>query len=173
MKGFYEQLSNGDLRSLEGVFSVTQEILNKPIRVSELVELLFTESDVVRMRAGDALEKIAAIRPDIVTPFAERLLSEAASIKQASVQWHLAQIFTEIRLTGEQTRRAIAILEANLHETGDWIVQNLTLEALAYFTFRGSLSPDYFQNLAQPHLNNPHKSVARRAEKLIAKLSAA
>ena len=87
----------------------------------------------VRMRAGDALEKIARIRPELLAPFTRRLLGDVADVDQPSIQWHLAQILTEIELTPQQRQRAIAILKRNLERYEDWIVLNLTLHALAHF----------------------------------------
>ena len=173
MKSLRDHVSGGDPRALHGVFEAVQTVLRTPARCAELVDLLFDADEIVRFRASDAIEKLAAARPDLITPFAERLLTEAGRIHQPSVQWHLAQILTEIRLSASQARRAAALLEQNLHSTTDWIVQNLTLEALAYFALRGDMAVDRFVNIAKAHLDNPHKSVARRATKLVAQFSAA
>jgi len=66
------------------------------------------------MRAGDALEKICRVHPDWFVPYLPRLLGDVAEIPQASVQWHLAQMFGEIEITDSQRSRAVAILTANL-----------------------------------------------------------
>ena len=103
-------LSGGDPRSLQGVDRAIAAVLADPGALDALFECLFCGSAVVRMRAGDALEKIARIRPELVAPFTRRLLSDVVDIDQPSVQWHLAQILIEIELTPEQRPLAVAIL---------------------------------------------------------------
>lgn len=171
MKALREHFTSANDHVLSGVFEVTQTVLHAPLRCAELVELLYDGDDSIRHRAGNALEKIAAVRPELVTPFADKLLSDISTINQPAVQWHLAQIFTEIRLTATQAKQAVAILERNMQTTTDWIVQNLTLEALAYFTLRGLLPDERFIEIARRHIDNPNDSVARRANKLVAQFS--
>ncbi|MGZ4232231.1 MAG: hypothetical protein ACXVVQ_12505 [Solirubrobacteraceae bacterium] len=166
-------LVGGDPRSLHGVDHVIAAALADPSALQALFECLFCAEAVVRMRAGDALEKIARIQPELLAPFTHRLLSDVADIDQPSIQWHLAQILTEIELTARQRRRAIAILERNLERYEDWIVLNLTLQALAHFA---QDDPELFRELVpilQSHRADTRKSVAKRATKLLAQLQQA
>jgi hypothetical protein len=60
----------------------------------------------------------------------------------------LAQILAEIELTPKQRSRAITILKRNLVRYEDWIVRNLTIEALAHFArqdqhLRAELIPSF------------------------------
>ena len=64
------------------------------------MQCVFSADEIVRMRASDALEKVCRSRPALLQPFVPRLLGEMSRIEQASVQWHLAQILTEVRLDG-------------------------------------------------------------------------
>jgi hypothetical protein len=50
------------------------------------------------MRASDVLEKVYRAHPGLLRPFVPRLLGQMSRIEQASVQWNLAQILTEVEL---------------------------------------------------------------------------
>ncbi len=86
--GVGQMLSGGAPRSLHGVDQVIAAVLAEPSALEALFECLFCDDSVVRMRAGDALEKIARIRPELLAPFARRLLSDVADVDQPSIQWH-------------------------------------------------------------------------------------
>jgi hypothetical protein len=139
-------------------------------RAGELFDCLFAEDAVVRMRAADALEKVALRRPELVAPFMDRLLTDAAAIDQPSVQWHIAQIVTEVPLSPEQRRRAIALLQYNLESAHDWIVLNLTMEALAHFARGDADLAAWLKPALRPHTSSKRKSIAKRAAKLVAEL---
>lgn len=125
-----ERLRGGDPRSLGRVDEVIELVLGDPARFDELFGCLLHDDPVVRMRAGDGLEKITRQRPELLEPYAERLLTDVAAIEQPSVQWHLAQMLREVTLNPSQRRRAVEVLKHNVELSGDWIVINLTLEAL-------------------------------------------
>jgi hypothetical protein len=119
------------------------------------------------MRASDALEKIARDQPVRFASYRRRLLTEIAEIDQPSVQWHLAQIFAEIELTPKQRDLAVSVLKRNLERYDDWIVINLTLEALAHFAHEDAgLRRELIPTL-QRHQSDPRKAVAKRATNLL------
>lgn len=165
-------LTGGDPGSLRNVDLVVGAASGQPERLAELVECVFSEDVIVRMRASDALEKVCRARPGLVQPFVPRLLTEMSRIDQASVQWHLAQILTEVQLDERQRAEAIAILERNLDTSGDWIVTNLSLQALATFA---RTSPEVRARLTgrlHRYERSRYKSVASRARKLLAEFGA-
>jgi hypothetical protein len=168
-----QTLSGGDPRSLHGVDQVIAAALEDPSALEALFVCVFCDDAVVRMRAGDALEKIARIRPELLASYTRRLLSDVADVDQPSIQWHLAQILTEIELTPQQRTCAIAILKRNLERCEDWIVLNLTLDALAHFARD---DPELHRDLVpilRSHQADTRKSVAKRATKLLALLQQA
>lgn len=164
-------LSGGDPRSLGRTEDVVRLVLRSPRRIGELFECQFVDDEVVRMRASDALEKVCQARPDLLEPFTRRLLDEVATIDQPSVQWHLAQILAALPLAGSDRRRAIAVLKRNLARSDDWIVINLTLEALASFAQTSPKLRKTLVNLLREYVHDPRKSVAKRANKLLAVLA--
>jgi hypothetical protein len=70
---FEQMLSGGDPRSLRGVEQVVAAALVDPSPLEALFGCLSCDDAVVRMRAGDALEKIGRVRPELLAPFARRL----------------------------------------------------------------------------------------------------
>lgn len=161
-------LTGGDPRRLQNVDEVVDFVLRHPQAVEELFACVFSEDEIVRLRASDALEKVCAHRPDLLQPYVERLLTDVASVDQPSVQWHLAQILATVDLTAAELERAVAILERNLDLYEDWIVTNLTLQSLAEFVRRrDDLRPDFVRRL-RTYEDTAYKSVAARVSRLLA-----
>lgn len=165
-----QMLTGGDPRSLGRTSEVVSLVLARPAAVQELFDLLFSADEIVRMRAGDALEKVCRSRPALLQPYADRLLTEVAAISQPSVQWHLAQMLSEISLDKQNRRRAIALLKRNLRETDDWIVTNLTLESMMKFAQDDPRFRTELKRLLPAYVKSPYKSVATRARKLLNRL---
>lgn len=166
-----QALTGGDRRSLGRTADVVDWVLSDPERLAELFQCLFDEDEIVRMRASDGLEKISRKQPDWFTPYAERLLTDVASIDQPSVQWHLAQILSRITLTPEQAEQAVELLEYNLDVYDDWIVVNLTLEALATFARQDHNLRGEFHTFLLKFQYSPKQSIASRVRKLLREFS--
>lgn len=161
-------LAGGDPRSLRNAATVIDAASHQPERLAELVQCVFSPDEVVRMRASDALEKVCRAHPGLLRPFVPRLLGEMSRIEQASVQWHLAQILTEVELDEAEQAAAISILEHNLDTSGDWIVTNLTLQALATFARTSPAARARLIERLHHYQDSPYKSVSSRARKLLA-----
>ena len=163
-----ELLTGGDPRSLRNADIVIDAASRRPERLEELVQCVFSADEIVRMRASDALEKVCRARPTLLQRFVPRVLGEMALIEQPSVQWHLAQILTEVDLDEGEQGEAITILEHNLDTSGDWIVTNLTLQALAMFARTSPAVRTRLIKRLRYYQDSPYKSVASRARKLLA-----
>jgi hypothetical protein len=72
-------LQGGDRRSLGRANSVVALILSQPARFPELIECLWSDDAIIRMRAADAAEKISAQKPQLLHPFKAELLGLAAA----------------------------------------------------------------------------------------------
>ena len=59
-------LSGGNPRSLGNTGRVVDLVVRHPARIDELGGCLFSDDEIVRMRAGDALEKICRQRPELL-----------------------------------------------------------------------------------------------------------
>lgn len=164
-------LTGGDRRSLGNTDKVIDYVLRNKARLIELIDCVDSSNEIVRMRASDALEKICKQNPQWFEIYKDKFLNDWPKINQPSVQWHLAQILSEIELTPDETQLAIKILKNNLGSTDDWIVENITLESLATFTRKGNFDVDEFVSILKLHQNSRHKSVISRINKLLNEFS--
>lgn len=167
---FEQTLSGGHPNSLGRTDDVIGVVLHDRRRLKALFGCLRSEDEVVRMRAGDALEKVCRERPSWLLPYRPRLLGEVSEIDQPSVQWHLAQILGQLELSPAQLRRGKAILKRNLKRSGDWIVLNVTMQQL----FEWSRQDPALRRWLEPQLErlgkDPRNSVSRRSKRLLAEL---
>lgn len=168
---FEEMLSTGEPRSLGQTEEVVRLVLADRRRLDQLFELLFHSDEIVRMRAGDALEKVCRQQPEWMSPFKERLLTEVSRIAQPSVQWHLAQMLGEIEWSPAETPRVIRLLKKILAGSNDWIVTNLTLESLSVFARKNAKLHQELTEICTSHLNSPYKSIATRCRRILRQLS--
>lgn len=163
-------LTGGDRRSLGRTEEVVGHVLLTPESMDELFSCLFHDDDVVRMRAGDALEKVCRQRPGLLAPYVDRILDDVAATEQPSVRWHVAQMLGEVALGPEQQRRALTVLDGYLRHSTDWIVLNCSLAAYAGLAEpEPSLRPRLRTHLER-HAGSQHRSVAKRAQRLLAAL---
>lgn len=164
----------GKSNSLGRVKEVIEAVLHDKTQLDELYDCLFDQDVWIRMRAVDALEKICRQHPDWLLPYIDKFQEEVASSSQASIQWHLAQIYNEVDLTPEQKHIAISWLEHLLSTTDvDWIAAANAMDTLVRFTKEGSVSKKKTISLLKMQQKHKSNSVKRRANKLLAELSAA
>ena len=119
------------------------------------------------------MKRVTIAHPDWVMDFMDRLQDDVASIDQASTQWTLAVIFDLTRdlLSEEQRRRAVEIMQRNLADHDDWIVLCNSMKVLGAW----ARTDEDLQSWLRPHAErlaeDPRKSVASNARKLLQSLS--
>jgi HEAT repeat protein len=124
------RLKGGDPRRLKNVSSVVDDVLHDPSRVDELVRAMSHDDAHVRMRAGDAAEKIGRSNPEYFQPHLALLLDLATTTEQASLRWHLAQLIPRLSLDALQRRAMVAAFRRYLDDRSA-IVKTSALEAMA------------------------------------------
>lgn len=167
-----ELLSGGDPRTLGRVDEAITLVIDDDTRLEELFGCLFHEDPIVRMRAADGLEKVAAQQPELLEPYVDRLLTEVPEIDQPSVQWHLAQILEEVMLSDEQRRHAVAVLKRVLGSSEDWIVLTATMQTLAGFAVGDEALRAWLIPVLASRLTDSRKAVAKRAGRMLERLGA-
>jgi hypothetical protein len=169
---FVDMLSGGHHNSLGRTQEVVGIVIDAKLRLDELFACLDSADELVRLRAGDALEKVCRERREWFVPSVDRFLAEIGRIDQPSVQWHTAQILDHLLpdLTDEQRRQATDLLCGYLDESGDWIVLNTSI---AILTGWAGSDPPLARSL-RPRLQrltgDRRRSVAGRAAKCLAAL---
>jgi len=123
-------LRGGDRRSLGRANSVVTLILLQPARFPELIECLWCDDAVIRMRAADAAEKISAQKPQLLRPFKAELLGLATEASQPELRWHLALMIPRLPLTSADRKQAFPLLKQYLNDRSS-IVKTCALQGLA------------------------------------------
>jgi hypothetical protein len=168
---FAAMLEGGHRNSLGRTEEVVDIVAADERRLEELFATLGAPDELVRMRAGDALEKVCRRQPGWFRPRVDRLIDEVGAIDQPSVQWHVAQMLQRLRgdLPGEQARRATELLQRNLSRSTDWIVLNVTMDVLAEWAADDAALDDWLIPELERLRADPRKSVAKRAAKHLAR----
>jgi hypothetical protein len=123
-------LQGGDRRSPGRANEVVTLILDQPKRFPELLDCLWCDDPVVRMRAADAAEKLSGQRAELLHPFKAELLGLAAETSQQEMRWHLALMIPRLPLTPAERKGAIAQLKEFLNDRSS-IVKTCALQGLA------------------------------------------
>ena len=126
------RLSRGNRTSLGRTHEVVAEVLASQRKFTALVACLAEEDPVVRLRASDAIEKIARSRPEWLEPFKLHILGIAGGVDQIEVRWHMAQILPRLALTSRERTVAIDILFDYLEDRSS-IVKTHAMQTLADF----------------------------------------
>lgn len=85
---------------------------------------------LVRMRCADAVEKITAVQPELLSPFRKRIIRLASVAGQQEVRWHLAQMVGRLAMTPAERRQMIGILTTYLDDPSR-IVKTFAMQAMA------------------------------------------
>lgn len=125
-----KKLAGGDRRSIGRANEAVAKVLERPARIGELFGGLWHSDAVVRMRAADALEKVCAKRPELLQPFAAKLLTVAGRSEQQEVRWHAALMIPRLELTTRQRAAAADIFFEYLRDRSS-IVRTWAMDALA------------------------------------------
>lgn len=165
---YEELLTGGHPNSLGNTLQVVDDILKDERKLKQLVDCYKSEDEVVRLRVSNAMKRICKEHPEWVAKFLDELIHDIAKINQASTKWTLSTLFMWLDsfMTNEQRLKAIEIMKANLHYD-DWIVQNTTSESLAHFARESTELKSWLKPELIKLTKSRHKSVARRAQKLI------
>ncbi len=166
MESFEDVLAvGGHANSLGRSAEVLKLVQTDRNRVKELFECIFAEDAWVRMRAIDTFEKLVRNNPAATKPFVQRIVSDLTKSEQASIQWHVAQLFTEIELDDKQTSHAIKWLKKRLSTTEvDWIVAVESMKALIHFHEQGSVLSEDLPTLFAIQKDHSSNTVRKKAQ---------
>lgn len=158
----------GKLNTLGRAEEIVQIVLADRSRLDELFECLFNDDAWIRMRAVDALEKVCRVHPEWLSPYIDQLLHEVAAIDQASIQWHLAEMFRKVELSPSKRQQAIDIMKRNIAKnSADWIVSSNTMETLAQYARSEYVTREEIIPLFKIQQTHHSKAVVKRATKLL------
>jgi len=158
--------AGGHKNTLGRAHEVLRIVLEDRSRLGELYESIFDDDAWVRMRAIDVFEKVCREHPDWIEPYIDRLQSDVSSSTQPSIQWHLAQIYMQVRMNDMQKSHAVTWLkQLQLSSEIDWIAAVNGMKALAYFVQQGDADEADLRRAARVLSQHKSNTVQRCAKK--------
>jgi hypothetical protein len=161
-------LEGTDRRSIGRADEVARLVLREPSRFRELIQCLWDENPVVRMRAADAAEKASAKKPRLLDRHKPELLGLLAEAEQIELRWHLAAIVPRLRLTAPERQRAAAALLRYL-EGRSSIVKTFALQGLADLARNDANLRRRVKHLLEEAAQSGTPAMRARARKLLKK----
>ena len=162
-------LKGGDRRSIGKANQVAKLVLSEPKRFAELLECLWDEDPIVRMRAADAAEKVTVRRPELLNPHQQELLGLLAEAEQSELKWHLALMVPRLALTSAERQRAAEWLQRYLEDRSS-IVRTFALQGLADLARQDPSLRDTARRTIEESLRTGTAAMKARARKLLREL---
>jgi len=125
-----KKLAGADRRSIGKSNEVVAEVLANPKLFGIVFEGMLNDDPVLRMRCADVVEKITIEHPEYLRPYKKKLLQQVAKIEQQEVRWHVAQLFSRLKLTPKERRAVVEIVRNYLNDKSR-IVKTFSMQALA------------------------------------------
>lgn len=168
-QAFAEMLAeDGKKNSLGRANEVVEIVLNDRSRLDELYRTIFDTDAWVRMRAIDAFEKVCRLHPSWIQSYIDAIQTDLSDNTQASIQWHIAQIYSHVELTQLQRKAAIHWLKTILRSSdADWIVAANSMATLAYFARQGYVNRSDLLTALSIQKNHKSHAVVKRANTLL------
>ena len=165
---FAIMLTGGHPNSLGRTIEVVEAVLADQSRLAELYLCYDEPDETIRLRTSNALKRVCRARPEWLTPYIDRFLTEVAGIDQASAQWSLAQLCRVLagHMTADQLKRAKKVLRRNLTQSQDWIVLNMTMQTLGDSAKNDPELGAWLRPRLRDLRADKRKSVAKWADKL-------
>jgi hypothetical protein len=159
-------LEGKDRRSIGRADEVARLVLRQPRRVRELIECLWNENPVLRMRAADATEKVSAKKPRLLDRYKSELLGLLAETEQIVLRWHLALMVPRLRLSATERQRAAAALQRYLEDRSS-IVKTFALQGLADLARNDLALQSKVKQLLEAAVQSGTPAMKARARKLL------
>ncbi|MEP6710136.1 MAG: hypothetical protein ABJA64_00260, partial [Candidatus Saccharibacteria bacterium] len=120
----------------------------------------------------DAIEKVCRQHPEWLLSYIDKFQNELASNNQPSIQWHLAQMYSQLNLNAQQKPIAIHWLKDLLSTVEvDWIVSANAMKTLVQFTNDGSTPVEDTVALLKLQQNHKSNSVVKKANKFLSDIA--
>jgi hypothetical protein len=161
-----DRLSTGTTRDLGCTNEVVREALHKPALVAELVGALNDQRTVVAHRASNALKKIQRSKPELLEPFAKRILQRALHTEHMHTRWSLTIILGELPLRGRDKSLAVDLMFEALSSSSA-LQRTFALTALANYAQNDTALRNRVRPILQRALTDPSAAIGARARKLI------
>ena len=164
-----KKLQGGDRRSTGRADEIADLVLGSPALFNELINGLFVEDPVVRMRTADAVEKITRVNPDLLKRWKGPLIRLAGDTEQQEVRWHMAQILPRLTLNATERKNIVEMLFNYLNDKSK-IVVTFALQALADFAIQDNRFRPRVIKVLEELTESGSPAVKNRGKKLLEQL---
>ena len=171
MSKILQKLRGDDLRSIGKADEVVQNILNDPSLFKEVFEGMLNKDPVIRMRSADAIEKVSAKHPEYLQPFKSKLINQIPKIEQQEVRWHVAQMFSYIKINKTERDKIIKILLSYMETDESKIVKTFSMQTLADLAEKDEQIKPKIINLIKGMIKNGSPAIISRGKKLLKQLN--
>jgi hypothetical protein len=159
-------LQDRDRRSIGRSDEVAALVVKQAKLFRELIQCLWHDDALVRMRAADAAEKVSARNPRLLARYKSQLLGLLAETAQIEVRWHLAQMIPRLQLTLRERQRAAAALRRYLDDRSS-IVRTFALQGLSELSANDTALRSETKQLLEEVLHSGTAAMKARARKLL------
>lgn len=171
MSKILQKLKGDDLRSIGKTDEVVQDILNDPSLFKEVFEGMLNKDPVIRMRSADAIEKVSVKHPEYLQLFKSKLINHVSKIEQQEVRWHVAQMFSYIKINKTERDKIIKILLSYIVTDESKIVKTFSMQTLADFAEKDEQIKSRMINLIKGMIKNGSPAIISRGKKLLKQLN--
>jgi hypothetical protein len=162
-------LQGSDRRSIGKANQVATKILREVRLFPKLIELLWHDEAIVRMRAADVTEKISAQKPALLQSHKSQLLNLATETTQQELRWHLALMLPHLKLNSSERAKAIATLRTYLSDRSS-IVKTFALQGLTDLAHDDPATASEILDLLHQSTRTGTPAMKARARKLLTQL---
>jgi hypothetical protein len=166
-----KMLEGRDRRSIGRVDKAAAMVEKSPRLFGRLIDGLWSENALVRMRAADAAdaaEKVTRKRPELLAAYKKELVGLLVETEQLEVRRHLAAMVPRLELNAKQRRAALHVLQRYLEDRSS-IVKTFALEGLVELTGEDAqLRAGVVENLREA-VRSGTAAMKARARKLLRK----
>lgn len=135
MHPLLKSLTGGDRRSIGESNRAASLVLEQPELIEVLVEGMESADPVLRTRSADAMEKVTAVRPELLVPYKKKLLRKFSKVEQQEVRWHVAPMLARLPLSKTEETAVLNILLSYTNDRSS-IVKTMAMQALADIALR-------------------------------------
>lgn len=168
-KDILRMLEGGDRRSIGRANRVAAIVAKDAALFPRLIEGLWSEDSLVRMRAADAAEKVTRQHPEWLRRYKREILGRMAEAEEIEVQWHLAAMITRLPLTRGERKEAAGQLTRYL-ESRSSIVRTSALQALVEISRGHAEMRPRVREILREALRTGTAAMRARSRKLLAVL---
>lgn len=169
MSKILQKLRGGDLRSIGKADEVVQDILKNPSFFKDVFEGMLNDDPIIRMRSADVIEKVSKRQPEDLQPFKSRLINEVSKIEQKEVRWHVAQMFSYLKIDKKERDKIMKILLSYVDKDESKIVKTFSMQTLADFAERDESIRSHIIKIIEEIMKTGSPAVISRGKKLIRK----